>query len=307
MPHLDQDPAPVQPTNNPAGSRPTQLLLLVTTGTLLGLSTILAKLASGANVPAMPFLIGATGGAAGLLIWVAAIRGHLPVLDRRTIEYFILAGLFSFAAANLLLFSAVPYVGAGFAALAIAFPPVLTYIGAILLRIDRLSILRAAGVMLALSGALILAISKVSAADAPPIWIAATLAAPLLLAAGNLYRTLRWPPGAQADALAPGMLAASCLLLLVFASLAGLPIVPTDPSGHVLVLIAIQSLVFAVQYLLFFELQKRAGPVFLSLLGSVAAIVGVPLAVFLLGEGWPGNIIPAAVLILIGIALVSRR
>ena len=79
------------------------------------------------------------------------------------------------AAPNLLLFAAVPHVGAGFAALAIAFPPLSTYAMALALRMERFCALRAAGVAVALAGAVLLTVYKLAAPQASMGWIIATL------------------------------------------------------------------------------------------------------------------------------------
>ena len=283
------------------------LAYLVATGALLAVATNMAKLASDAGLPALPFLIWSVGGAALLLCLVVAFGSGLPRLDARKAEYFVLAGLVSVAAPNLLLFAAVPHVGAGFAALAIAFPPLFTYAMALALGMERFSAMRAAGVAVALGGAVLLAVYKFATPEASTVWIIATLTAPVILAIGNIYRTLRWPDDTQPEQLAPGMLIASVLLLLIFAGLSGTggPLPWEVPAS--LPIVGAQIVVFALQYHLFFVLQKLGGPVYLSLLGSVAAIIGVPIAVLLLGEEWPQGIVIATVLIATGIALVSRR
>lgn len=280
---------------------------LVATGALLGLATTFAKLAAEAGLPALPFLAWAVTGAAVQLGLLVALGGGLPRLTARSAEYFVIAGLVSVAAPNLILFAAVPHVGAGFAALAIAFPPLYTYVMALALRMERFCAWRAAGVAVALSGAVLLAAHKFAAPEAATGWIIATMLAPLILAIGNIYRSARWPSGARPDQLAPGMLAASALLLVGFGVVGGLPVtLPSEVPGA-LPIVAAQSIAFALQYLLFFVLQKRGGPVYLSLLGSVAAIIGVPIAVLLLGEAWPEGIVAGAALIAVGIALVSRH
>jgi drug/metabolite transporter (DMT)-like permease len=283
------------------------LACLLATGALLGLATSLAKLAAQAGLPALPYLGWSVAGATLLLAPVIAAASGLRRPDRRSTEYFLVAGLVSIAAPNLLLFAAVPHVGAEFAALAIAFPPLYTYLMALALRLERFRAIRAGGVAVALGGAALLAAFKFAAPDADAVWIAATLMAPVLLAIGNIYRTIRWPPGARPEQLAPGMLAGSVALLAAFA-------LATDSGGPqpwavpgATAIVAAQALAFALQYLLFFVLQKRGGPVYLSLLGSVSAVVGVPIAVLLLGEAWPAGIVPGAVLIAAGIALVSQR
>lgn len=287
-----------------AGLRP--LLLLIATGAMLGLSTNLAKIAPLVGLSPLPFLAWSVGGAACILLTISLARGHAPALTLRTTEYFFVAALLSLAAPNLIFFAAIPEIGASFVALAIALPPALTYVGALFLRLETFVVRRALGVALALAGAGWIALLKLDAPAAKAGWILVTLIGPVFLAAGNLYRTLRWPPGERPDSLAPGMLGAAVLILIVFAALGGGTISVPWSSGAIL-LIASQAAVFAVQYLLFFVLQKLGGPVYLSLLGSVAALIAVPLAVFALGEAPPRGVLVGGLLIGGGIWLLSRK
>jgi drug/metabolite transporter (DMT)-like permease len=281
------------------------LLYLLAGGALLGLSTNFAKLAGEMQLSALAFLFWSILGAAIILLALAAYRRHLPPVNRRTVEYYAVSALLGVAGANLLFFSAIPHVGAGFVALIITLPPLLTYIGALTLKMERFQFLRAAGVMSALTGAFTLAFHKLSAPDADYLWILLALIGPVLLAIGNLYRTLRWPAGVSSDALAPGMLIAASILLLGVGLLPGFSLyVPTGRSLP-FVLIAVQAMVFAGQFLLLFLLQKSGGPVFLSLLGSVGAVVGVPVAILLQGETAPEGLLLGILLIGAGIALLN--
>ena len=211
----------------------------------------------------------------------------------------------SVAGSNLLFFSAIPHVGAGFVALIISLPPLLTYLGALALGMERFQTVRALGVAAALAGAGVLAARKFSAPDASVFWILIALCGPVLLAIGNLYRTLRWPEGASPNALAPGMLIAAVVLLGATSLLPNFSL--TVPLGGFLPLglITLQAFIFAGQFQLLFLLQKTGGPVLLSLLGSVGAIVGVPVAIFLQGESPPDGLILGASLIALGVALVT--
>jgi len=246
-------------------------------------------------------------GAAVILFMIALIRKELPPLNARSLEYYFVAALVSVAAANLLLFSAIPHVGAGFVALILSLTPLLTYLGALILRIEQFYIVRALGVIAALIGAGALAMHKFSAPDSSVFWILIALCGPVLLAIGNIYRTLRWPDKAASGALAPGMLLAAALLLGLFSMMSDFSIaVPLDLENWLpLSMIAIQACVFAGQFLLLFLLQKTGGPVLLSLLGAVGAIVGVPVAIFLQGESPPEGLFLGATLIAIGVALVT--
>ncbi len=290
---------------SPLGADPARaLVFLLVTGALLGTSTNLAKIATGRGIDPLAFLAWSIVGAAVLLGTIGLARGVRPPLGRRAIEYYIVAAFVTVAASNLIFFAAVPRVGASFVALAIAFPPLLTYLGALCLRMERLSAIRAAGVALALAGAGLLAVLKLRTPDAASGWIVLTLIGPVLLAIGNLYRTLRWPPGASAESLAPGMVAMAALMLLAAGAIPGLTLrLPLDSTS--LGLVATQAAVFAGQFLGLFALQRAGGPVLLSLLGAVGALVGVPVAIGLLGEAAPPGLVPAAILIAAGIALVT--
>lgn len=280
-------------------------ICLLVGGLLLGVSTNLAKYAGEIGLTPLAFLFWSITGAASILLIVALLRHEQLPLGRRGIEYYVVAALVSVAGSNLIFFSAIPHVGAGFVALIIALPPLLTYIGALALRIERFNTLRAFGVAAALAGAGVLAARKFSAPDASIFWIVVALCGPVLLAIGNIYRSLRWPDNASPIALAPGMLIAAALMLSIVGVLPrfslAVPVTEILPLG----LIIVQALIFAGQFLLLFLLQKTGGPVLLSLLGAVGAVVGVPIAVFLQGEAPPEGLILGASLIAIGVGFVT--
>lgn len=62
---------------------------------------------------------------------------------------------------------------------------------------------------------------------------------------------------------------------------------------------------FAAQFLIFFILLKRGRPVLTSLLGAVAATIGLPFAVLLLGEAAPEGLALGGTLIAMNIAMES--
>lgn len=280
-------------------------LCLLVGGLLLGISTNLAKYASEIGLTPLAFLFWSISGAALILLVVALVKKEHLSLNARSLEYYTIAALVSVAGSNLIFFSAIAHVGAGFVALIIALPPLLTYLGALALRIERFSRLRAFGVAAALAGAGVLAARKFAAPDASIFWILLALCGPVLLAIGNIYRSLRWPDKASAIALAPGMLIAAACILAIVGMLPGfslaLPLGESKTGG----LILLQASIFAAQFLLLFLLQKTGGPVLLSLLGAVGAIVGVPIAVFLQGEAPPEGLILGASLIGLGVILVT--
>lgn len=282
------------------------LLCLIVVGGLLGVTANIAKLAVAEGVPPLVFLFWATFGSGAALQILAIVSGHAPPLRRRTFEYAFWSGLL-FVLPNALAFSAIEHVGAGFIALNFAFPSLFTYGLALALRLEPFRQGRALGVLAGLAGAVLLASSKMMAPEPATIWLAAAMAVPLFIALGNIYRTLRWPAGASSLSLAPLMLLGGSLItLLMLLSLGQGPrsVIPPTMSGAYLVMA--QTAIFSVMYALYFLLQKIAGPVYLSQIGSVGAVAGASIAIGVLGEATPGNLAPAAVLIAIGTALVNR-
>lgn len=270
-------------------------------GILLGLSTNLAKVANGQGMAALPFLTWSLAGATIILFFVSFLKKQQTPTSVNAIKYYLVSAFFSVAASNLIFFSAVPHVGVSFVALTISLPPLLTYVAALLLRMEIYNHWRAAGVGLALGGTGLLVVAKWSTPNSDQLWILLTLLGPILLAAGNIYRTTHWPKGSQPEALAPGMLLAATITLIFV----GLTIPALSLSVNIgsvaIFLILLQSVVFAGQFLLLFILQKIGGPVFLSLIGAVSAAFGIPFAVILLDEPMFTAVIPSGVIILVGI------
>lgn len=279
-------------------------LLLV--GVLLAASLVVGKLADIAGAPRLTFLLVAMVGAGVILGLVAVIQRKPMPFNRRTLEYAAISGVL-IALPNALGFLAIRHVGAGFISLSFAFPILLTWVLAVFLGMERLRAMRFIGVLLGLVGGIVLASAKTGSAGEAQGWVLLVLAMPLVLAFGNIYRTLRWPEGAAPVFLAALMMFGGALSLLPFVLL-------FEPgqvgvlfeSTQVIQLLVFETAVFAILYLFYFVLQQLAGPVYLSQIGTVAALSGTSFAVFVLGEAAPSNLALAAVLVIIGTFLFHR-
>lgn len=283
----------------------TAITCLIAGGALLGVSTNVAKYAGNVGLSALAFVFWSITGAAILLILTAVLRHQPSPINKSSLEYYLIAALVSVAGPNFIFFSAIPQVGASFVALVITLPPLLTYLGALLLKMERFNPLRALGVILALTGAGVLAANKLNTPNASIFWIATAFCGPVLLAIGNLYRSLHWPSNASPSALAPGMLIAATLQLGLLGLLPNLSIAVSLENLPALLIIGLQACIFAAQFQILFILQKAGGPVLLSLLGSTAALFAVPIAIFVQGEPTPEGLALGALLIALGVASVT--
>ncbi|QJD58043.1 DMT family transporter [Pseudomonas sp. gcc21] len=287
-----------------AGIHALGCLLLV--GSFLALSLVIAKLADESGAPRLSFLMTALIAAALILSGLTAARGQPMPVNRRTLEYAVVSGIL-FAIPNAVSFLSVRHVGAGFVALSLAFPVLVTWLLAVTLRMEQLRMLRLAGVLLGLAGGVVLALSKGSDAEGAYGWAALVMLMPVVLAFGNIYRTWRWPQNAAPVFLAAVMMLGGALALSPFAlTLEAGRLSELFGSARVVMLLLAETAVFAVVYFFFFVLQRIAGPVYLSQIGLVAALVGTLIAILLLGEGLPPNFGVAGILIILGTIIFHR-
>lgn len=283
------------------------ILCLFATGSLLGLSTSITAIGVASGWAPIAFVFWTALGSGLVLLIVSVVLGDRPKLSGNFLRYAVLSGLLGFALPNMLSFSAISHVGAGFVALCFAFPPLLTYAMALFLGMDRATRKGCAGMVLGLGGASLLALSGPIASDTGRSWALLALSAPVVIAMGNIYRTIDWPKGVSTRLLAAAMLLGAALVVGIYAIAAGISLTPADWSRGTLQLLLMQVTCVAATYALYFVLQKLSGPVGLSQIGWIGAGVGKILAVTFLGETVPMILAPASAMILAGIALVSRR
>ncbi|WP_299471276.1 DMT family transporter [uncultured Roseibium sp.] len=289
------------------------LVLLLIVGAFLGISTLFAKAAPELGWHPVALLQWSIlGGAVGLFTATRLAgfksRRNQGRTDkaplRQLLVYVFITGIL-FILPNMIAVAAAPKVGAGFVALCYAFPLVLTYAFAVVLRLQRFQLLMAGGVLSGVAGGVLLAISGAQLSAEASFWSALALSIPFFLAAGNIYRTLKWPKGAKPVDLALGMMAIGFLALAAFTASWGIPVIPTAWTTQAVTLLAAQTAIFGLQYGLYFRLQQTAGPVYLSQIGSVAAVVGLVLGYLVFNEVPNAAKISAVAFVGIGIVLVT--
>jgi drug/metabolite transporter (DMT)-like permease len=280
--------------------------LLLVTGTLLGLTLPFSKIATGAGVPPILWAFVISFGAGGVLLIVLLLRKHRFLLTGRKLRYFVIAAAISYAIPNLLMFSAIPHLGAGYTGIMFTLSPVITLVLSILLGVRRPNLLGVAGIVIGFAGALIVALTRGEAGQpAALFWVIIGLLIPVSLAAGNIYRTFDWPENSGPIELAVGShLAAAAMLLVGLLFLEGIGTFGHLSSMPQLVLAQVASA--SAMFVFFFRLQAVGGPVYLSQIGYVGAAVGLISGTLVLGERYQLLTWIGAAIITVGIVMTTE-
>ncbi len=275
--------------------------LLLWCGVLLGVSFPLGKVAAAAGVSPVMWALLVSVGASLSLVPVMLTRGLLVRPRGRMLRYVVISGLASFAGSNLMIFGLVPKVGAGQVGMMFALSPVATLALSLMFGMKAPNALGILGIAVGLVGAGMVAFGR-GGVEGSMFWSLVALTIPLVLAAGNVYRTLDWPEGAHPMALAFwAHLVAVFGLLAVQVFLEGG--VPVAGFAEVPVAVAVQLVAAGLTFPAYFKLQKIGGPVLLSQIGYVAAALGLVSAVLVLGERYGAVSWAGAAVTAVGIAM----
>lgn len=270
--------------------------VLVGTGVFLGLGMPLAKAAAAEQVSALAFAFWPTVAAGLVLSALGRLRHGSPRLTMADLRFGAIAGLFGHALPMSAAYWLSAEAGAGFTALAFTLPPVFTLAITLLIGFERPLKRRVGGVAIGLAGAVLFVVGRgtMSTTDnLSALWL--VVAIPAVIAAANVYRSLRLPRGLAAEWLSGITLLSSSVMLAVFGLITGGMGVSLDASA--IAWLALQALALVAGYILYFLLQQRAEPVTFSFMGYVVMATGVAVGAAAFGERLPWTTLPALALI----------
>lgn len=280
--------------------------LLILTGGLLGLTLPFGKIATDGGIPAMTWSLVISLGAGSVLLAVLLVRRRRIQLTAAKLRYFVIAAAISYAIPNLLMFSAMPHLGAGYSGIMFTLSPVVTLVLSLLLRVRSPNALGIAGIVVGFAGALMVAATRGEAGQpADAMWVIMGLCIPLSLAVGNIYRTMAWPEGAGPIELAVGSHLAAAAML-GFGILAAPGAAPVGLLSNFPLLVLAQVASASAMFAFFFRLQVVGGPVYLSQIGYVAAAVGLFAGTVFLGESYQWLTWIGAAVIVAGVVMTTR-
>ena len=289
------------------GAQPAALLMLLMVGSMWGLTFSFAKAASEVGIGPLAYGFWQTTGAGSVLLLVCALRREGLRIDGRHLAYCLTCGALCLAVPNFILQLVIGHVPAGVAAIIITTVPLLTYALAMAAKVETFAARRAMGLMLGFVGALVLVLPKASLPEpAMAGWVGFGFLAPLFYASGNIYVALR-RPASSALPLAAGMLwgAAFWQAPVVVLTHSFQPLTLPFSFGEWGVIGQITVTSFASIF--YFEIMRRAGPVFFSQVAYVVTLTAILWAMMIFGERHSILVWLAAALIASGVALVNWR
>jgi len=282
--------------------------MILALGSLWGLGFSFSKMAANGGVHPVSYTFWQALGAGLVVAAICRLRGLRIPLGRAWLRYYFTVGLIGIALPNVNLVAAIAHLPAGVMVLTIPFVPLMTYLIAIGLRMESFALLRFAGVMCGLAGVGLIVLPKAGLPhpEAAP-WFLLALATPLLYAATNVTAARLRPPDSNSMPLAGGMLLAAAAMLAPVVLALDVLYLPRFPVGEAEIGIAGQIVVSSIAYLIFFEVLRLAGPVFMGFTGYIVTLTGIGWGVLLFGERHSPWVWGAAILIFTGLALVNLR
>ena len=299
-------------TNTPLAAGQVSLVLplgmILLLGSMWGLSFSFSKMAANGGVHPVAYTFW-QGLAAGLIVVaICRLRRMRIPLGRVWLRYYFTIGLTGIALPNVNLVAAIAHLPAGVMVLTIPFVPLLTYLIAVGLSMERFSLLRFAGVLCGLAGVALIVLPRASLPEPEAAhWFLLALATPALYATNNVLAARLRPPDTRSLPLAGGMLLAAAAMLTPVVFAMDVLYLPSLPMGEAEIGMAGQIVISSFAYLIFFEVLRLAGPVFMSFTGYIVTLTGIAWGVVLFGESHSPWVWGAAVLIFTGLALVNLR
>jgi drug/metabolite transporter (DMT)-like permease len=244
---------------------------------------------------------------AGVLLGaVCLFRGIRIPLTRRAIIYYFVIGLMGIDVAYMTLVFVVGHVPAGYASVVILLSPVLTYLIAVMVRLETVNPMRAIGIMIGFAGAGLLVFPQGSlpSPELLPIALLAFLT-PVGYAVANVYSEWGRPEGADNIALATATMFAAAIGAAVVGAVDGTFHPIWAETGQRELILFAYAAATGIAFLLFYKIVSSAGAVYLGQVGYLVTLFGVGWGILFFDESTTIWLWAAVVVVGIGVALVN--
>lgn len=282
------------------------LPLLLVSGSLWGITFPLSKIGIEGGIPPFAYGFWVSLLSATVLLGLTFARGERLSFRWPYLRIYLISGIFGMALPNLAYYFYIPHMPAGLAAVIVTTSPLITFVMALLLSIERFDAWRAMGVACGFGGALMLVLPG-SALPSPETlpWVLLAFATPFCYATSTICMAQLRPRDLSAPAMAAGMFLFSCLVQMPAVAISGqwYPLLPPQhPFEWALVVQVCCSITAHVIYL---TMLPRLGPVYMSQVGYVVTLAGILWGLAFFGETLSPWVYGAALVIMGGVLLVN--
>ncbi len=254
----------------------TAFTLLLSLGIIWGTGYSIARFAMTHDVPPLGYSFWQSLGPAIFLSIIALARRERIHFSLKHLRYYLICGLTGIVIPNSNMYVAASHLPAGLLAVIVNTVPIVAYPLALLARIEQFDWPRFFGILLALTGLMLIILPKTSlpSADALP-WVLSTLITPCSFAFCAVYITRFRPVDTDSVSLAAGTLIAASILLLPPVLLSHSFYAIQHPFTTPDFVILLEIILSSIGYVLFFQLLKIAGPVYYSLVDTIVSLTGL--------------------------------
>lgn len=290
-------------------ARPSVILWLALFGIGMawGSSQYFSKLIVSEGHHPLGISVASTALGAVLITLFALWRGVRLPLSRRHLIFYAVCGLTGTALPNYTSYTAIRELPLGVISIIIAAVPIMTFLAALVLRMERADPARIAGLALGATAVLILIVPEVSLPrPGDAIWVGVSLITGLSYTVENIYIARSRPEECTALQTLVGLSWMAFLMVLPLAAATG-TWMALQGAGPAEVSLIAMTLAHLMAYGGFVWLISRAGPVFAAQVGYVVTLSGVALGIVFLGESHSTWVWISLGIMLGGLALVQPR
>ena len=252
---------------------PTFLLFVL--GTVWGLHFSIIKIVSQSGMSYTGVASLLTVGVATVMMGLALVRRKLPVVNRATLVYYIVCASLGYLVPFFISINVAKHLPASVLAIVVSTTPIWTILIAWLTRFETVQKRHFWGIFLGFLAACILLLPGATMGDAKAAWwVVPALCLPVCYAANHTYISRYWPRGSDAFQVAGGKEVAAALIALPIYLSSGDYITLADWSAGAWT-IPTMIFCFLVGVFLYFEINRIAGPVFVSQANYVTVVAGI--------------------------------
>lgn len=300
---LDRPEAALPPRQSPGAP---QFLYLAALSALWGSSFMFTKIAL-ESLPPTTIVAGRIALAGAVLVCVLMARGLRLPRDPRTWLWFAMLGLTGTMLPFLLINLGQVHVDSGLAAIIVGATPMFTILLAHMMTLDeRLTTRALGGVLTGFAGIVVLVGPAALGGLGGNLWAQLAIAGGALSYGLNnvlARRMRRMPPVVTATGV---MICSTAMAVPASLAVDGYGI-PAASAASLLAVAALGVLSTALGIILFYRLIGETSATFVSMTNYLVPIVGVVWGLALMAEHLAWNAFAALALILLGVAVVSRR